>query len=221
MKPLINPSSYGQIIKLLDFIYKKAIMDCIDRDDVAACRQFVKTMHNKKAYGMIEFDYEMTWREWKNTLYFFCLKKRLYKVSLLLDFINSIYTYYAVILPVSMEFYLKGVEDYIACPYEGDYLRFSESPREVWGRPSAPKTNRRMMDDMLQMVLKRRHHKFDSLEAKAKSDLMEPSPANYDTFTECMWRLGELLKTERKKTPKTVYPRGKERQVIVRKPKKS
>ena len=215
MKPLINLKSYPQIVRLFDFIYKKAIMDCIDRDDVYACKEFVKERRSNKGYGMIEFEYEMTWREWKNTLYFFCLKKRLNMVALILDYINSTSTYYAVILPVAMEFYLKGVEDYIDCPYEDDYLRFSESPREVWGKPSEPHTERRMMDDMLQMVMNRRHYRFKDPIKKAQAELKEPSPTCYDTFTECMWRLREALRGR-----DTVYLKGKENKVIVRKPKK-
>ena len=70
MQPLINLTSFPKIVTLLDFIYKKAIMDCIDKDDVHSCKKFLKEMKSGKKYGLIEFEYEMTWREWKNLLYF-------------------------------------------------------------------------------------------------------------------------------------------------------
>ena len=218
MQPLINLTSFPKIVALLDFIYKKAIMDCIDKDDVHSCNKFLKEMKSGKKYGLIEFEYEMTWREWKNLLYFFCLRKRLNSVALIFDYINSMSTYYSVLLPVAMEFYLKGVSDFIECPYEDDYLRFSESRLEVWGKPDEARTRRRMMDDMLQLVMERRHRKIEDPMLKAKSDLIEPSDTNYDAFTESMWRINEHIK-QGKNNP-TVYSRGKERKIIIRKPKK-
>ena len=53
---------------------------------------------------------------------------------------------------------------------------------------------------------------------KTKSDLIEPSDTNYDAFTESMWRINEHIK-QGKNNP-TVYSRGKERKIIIRKPKK-
>ena len=67
-----------------------------------------------------------------------------------------------------MEFYLKGVADYIECPYQDDYLRFSEKPLEIWGRPSLPKTTRRMMDDMMQLIMDRRHRGIEDPMKKAE-----------------------------------------------------
>ena len=217
MKPLINIKSFSDIVRLFDFMYKKAIMDCIDVDDVRKCKDFLRDMKSNKAYALLEFEYEMTWREWKNTLYFFCLRKRLNTVALILDYVNSIYSYYAVILPVAMEFYLKGVADYIECPYQDDYLRFSEKPLEIWGRPSLPKTTRRMMDDMMQLIMDRRHRVIEDPMKKAESDLKEPSPSSYDTFAECMWRLSETLKKQKQET---VYDRSRKNTVVVIKPKK-
>lgn len=72
-----------------------------------------------------------------------------------------------------------------------------------------------MMDDMLQMVMNRRHYRFKDPIKKAQAELKEPSPTCYDTFTECMWRLREALRGR-----DTVYLKGKEKKVIVRKPKK-
>ena len=64
MKPLINIKSFSDIVRLFDFMYKKAIMDCIDVDDVRKCKDFLHDMKSNKAYALLEFEYEMTWREW-------------------------------------------------------------------------------------------------------------------------------------------------------------
>ena len=74
------------------------------------------------------------------------------------------------------------------------------------------------MDDMLQLVMERRHRKIEDPVLKAKSDLIEPSDTNYDAFTESMWRINEHIKQD--KNNPSVYPRGKERKIIIRKPKK-
>ena len=56
MQPLINLTSFPKIVTLLDFIYKKAIMDCLDKDDVHSCKKFLKEMKSGKKYGLIEFE---------------------------------------------------------------------------------------------------------------------------------------------------------------------
>ena len=112
----INKRNLRSLLILFDYFYKRGVIDAMEKTDIWNARDFVIRMRENHTFGTIDRDLSLGWRQWLVLLRYECSLHRWAAARKILGFIRSYNGYLATILPLTMAFYLKGVEDYCDHP---------------------------------------------------------------------------------------------------------
>lgn len=123
-------------MRLFDQCYKMGVKDGIDIGNESQCEEFCEKMYRAECFGRIIYDYEFSWREWKFRLSqlvyedtkFRCLGLKYFEC------ITSYASYLACVLPIAMDFYMKGLKDYALYPNSENWVKFNSKWFALWGK---------------------------------------------------------------------------------------
>lgn len=146
----INYYSARGLMRLFDALYKLGVEDAISIGNESQCEEFCERMFAAEKFGRIINDFEYSWREWKYRLTQVVYEDVMYRKQCLkfFDCISSYSTYLACALPVAMDFYMKGLKDYVDYPNSDNWVKFKSKGFTLWGK-TPRKTN---MDEFVRLI---------------------------------------------------------------------
>jgi hypothetical protein len=178
---IITRKNVKPLLRLFDHYYKKGVKDAMDRGDDFFCRDFTERMRSAKTFGFLDTPYILNWKEWRFYAYPECRMAKLNSAAPILDGIKTYTGYIAAVLPMLMEFYLKGIKDWCDYPISGNWARFYNRPYSRWGAKVTFPSWDAVMDDLQIMIIDRFH-----LEEESENGL---SRLAFDSLAEVIWRL--------------------------------
>lgn len=185
---IITRKNVKPLLRLFDHYYKKGIRDAIEKGDDFFCRDFVERMREPKVFGFLDTPYVLTWKEWRFYAYPECRMNKLNSAAPILDGIKTYTGHIAAILPMLMDFYLKGIKDWCEYPNRGNWARFQSRPYARWGEKIRFPAWEAVLDDLQIMMIDRSH-----LEADCEDGLTRMA---FENLSEVIWRLTRKLDEE-------------------------
>lgn len=143
------------MLRLFDICYKQGVIDAYEMDDRSACEEFLQNTSGPKQFGLLSLPYDIKWREWLTILTRWALNNKMIRVvEHVFNAITTYNGYLAVVLPITFDFYVKGIKDYINNPTAWELSKFKNKLYAEWGG----NTQRRMahlVNDMQIMMFDR------------------------------------------------------------------
>ena len=188
IRNVITRQNVKPLLRLFDHYYKKGIKDAMDRNDDFYCRDFAEKMRAPKSFAFLDTPYLLTWKEWRFYAYPECRMNRLNSAAPILDGIKTYTGYIAAVLPMLMDFYLKGIHDWLEYPNKGNWARFYNRPYARWGEKIRFPAWDAVLEDLQLMMIDRSH-----LEEEVEDGL---SRLAFDNLSEVIWKLTRKLPKE-------------------------
>ncbi len=185
--PIINIATTNSLIRLLDFCYKRGVIDAHYIDDEGKCREFINETSQVGKYGFIVYDYYMDWLEWQLRLEFYAkLTSFRGALSHYFDRMNRFGTnFLSCCVPLAQMYYNKGLKDYCDAPIENDIEKFKTINRAIWTGGGLVQMNAIEMvrDAMLKCLdLKHRDAVFLEENPDSKTKRLALRESYYDNF---------------------------------------
>ena len=132
MRDPLNRESAKMIFRLFDASFKQGVIDaCQIQDDIAA-REFVDKHKEAFTYGVLGDDEDYDWMMYRFVLYRWA---RMYHLKSLAEgyilFIKK-NMYLSTLLPFCMQFYIMGIEEWLAYPNPSRLELFRNSKKIHW-----------------------------------------------------------------------------------------
>ena len=150
---IINKSNLRWVLILFDHFYRMGVIDAMEKTDRWQARDFVSRMRESGTYGTIDRDYSMGWKQWLALVRYECSLQNWKATRKILGCITSSRGYVATILPMTMAYYLKGVEDYWNNPNPVNKTLFLSKNFNLWDDKIKSRKISRMIEDAQLMTV--------------------------------------------------------------------
>lgn len=185
---IITRKNIKPLLRLFDHYYKKGVKDAMDMRDECYCLSFSERMRAAKTFGFLDTPYVLSWKEWRFYAYPECRIARLNIAAPILDGIKTYTGHIAAILPMLMEFYLKGIRDWCASPLNGNWALFKNRTYARWGDKIRYPAWDAVIDDLQIMIIDRFHLEEGSEDALPRQA--------FDNLAEVIWKLTRKIPKE-------------------------
>lgn len=136
MKLPLNRTTAPQVIRLFDACFKHGVLDACAYEDDYYVREFLTKHKSAGDYGLVHDDENFDWRRWRYILERWCREDRVGTVGE--TYIGSMHmqryikTYMFAVIPMTMRFYLMGVEEWLEYPNPYDRELFKQTKKIHW-----------------------------------------------------------------------------------------
>lgn len=181
--PLITKNNARHLITLFDIAFRHGVIHASEVADDYKCREWVAKIREDHTFGLVNCDWFMDWREWRYTLSRWCRYNRIYTLAeSCLDKIKHM-NYAWAILPLCMDFYIMGVEEWLSYPNERDLDAFKSRSRIHW-KDIEHKMKRIRLDDYIAYA-----QGFAYERIRSEADLpTAPSAISYNSLCQMIWQ---------------------------------
>lgn len=181
---LLNRTSAPSVLRLFDYCFKQGVFDAAAFEDDYTAKEWMECRLEKGDYGLLsETETPFDWKRWRFTLYRWCRDARLN--SLAENYIDKVRQYQAnalfAILPLSMRFYLMGIEEWLAYPNAIGMAKFKQEPKVHW-KPVASHLRKMSTNDLISLV---QEFVYERQSKEYEGDMIK---SRYDTFALGLWR---------------------------------
>lgn len=137
MKDPLNRTSGPAIVRLFDICFKQGVIDASELNDNAEARAFLSEHKTAFTFGVLLDDSEYDWKTYRFVLYRWARAHRL--TPLAENYIMFIRkpNYLWPLLPYCMQFYLMGIEEWLAYPNVTRIELFKGETKTHWD-PKSP-----------------------------------------------------------------------------------
>lgn len=187
MTSKITRASAPEVIRLLDFCYKKGVVDAAAVEDDLAVQDWLDAMHKQGKYGLVDFpDEECDWKRWRFFLLRWCRENRLSRLGFeYIDSLRKVSGFEYVVIPMTMRFYLQGVKEWLEYPNELGLVLFKSKYRQRW-TDRVPQTMKTMRtDDFISLI----QEYIYELRQYPMEEMVDFPSSNYDNFEYAMWQM--------------------------------
>lgn len=187
MTSKITRASAPEVIRLLDFCYKKGVVDAAAVEDDLAVQDWLDAMHKQGKYGLVDFpDEECDWKRWRFFLLRWCRENRLSRLGFeYIDSLRKVSGFEYVVIPMTMRFYLQGVKEWLEYPNELGLILFKSKGRQRW-TDKVPQTMKMMRtDDFISLI----QEYIYELRQYPMEEMVDFPSSNYDNFEYAMWQM--------------------------------
>ena len=178
---LLNRGNMPQVLSLFDHYYKLGVHHARDFRDNTECMAFVERMRSGRKFGFIDDGHELSWKYWRLFMYTECRKIRAGQVYRILFGISSYKTQVAILLPLAMELYLKGISDWVDYPNAGNMVVFDSKKFADWGREIKPCKKDVFVGKVIDLLIAR------NLRAEEEGLEEEFPEGHCDSFANLLW----------------------------------
>lgn len=181
-KSPLNRAFASGVIRLLDYCFKQGVIDACDLEDDYTAKEWLTARLEDGGYGLLsEIDTPFDWKRWRFVLYRWCRNARIGTLGEgYIDKIRKKQVYYFAVLPISMRFYLMGIEEWLEYPNPNGMTLFRSENRIHWKpMPSHLKVMR--TDDFISYI---QEFIYERQSRHFQDDL---SDARYDSFCSAIW----------------------------------
>lgn len=183
----ITHKSALDVVRLLDFCYKKGVIDACGVEDDLAVQDWLDATHKKGKYGLVDFpDEECDWKRWRFFLLRWCRENKLSKLGFdYIDGIRKVSGFEYVVIPMTMRFYLQGVKEWLEYPNEMGIAIFKSRYRQRWTN-KVPKNMKNMKTDDFISLIQEFIYEFRQFPMDEMTDLRDSA---LDNFEYAMWQM--------------------------------
>ena len=181
----LNRTTAPQIIKLFDICFKHGVLDACAEEDDYAVKDFFERHKSDGGYGLVYDDEDFDFKRWRFTIERWCREERLGSLGDI--YLNSRFvrqnshTFLFAILPMTMRFYLMGVEEWLEYPNPLNKVFFKQTKKIHW-KPMASHMRKINLPDFLSYL---QDFVYERQRLKLEGDL---SAGQYDSFAEAMFK---------------------------------
>lgn len=161
VRNIINGRNLKWVLTLFDHFYKMGVIDAMEKTDQWQARDFIARMRESGTYGTIEKDYSMGWRQWLALVRYESSLQNWKTTRDILGCITSSRGYVATILPMTMAYYLKGIEDYWNNPNPINKTLFLSKKFNLWAEKIKVRNTNAMIEDAQLMTIDIGHNNQD------------------------------------------------------------
>jgi hypothetical protein len=187
MKSPINRTSAKEIIRLVDFCYKRGVVDAASVEDNLAVQDWVDSVYKQGRYGLVDFpDDECDWKRWRFYLLRWCRENRLSSLGFsYIDGIRKPAGFEYMIIPMTMRFYLQGVMEWLEYPNETALALFKSRYKQRWTN-KVPQSMKNMRTDDFISMIQEYIYEFRQYPMPEMANLPESS---MDNFEYAIWEM--------------------------------
>lgn len=192
MRSPLNRTTAPQVLNLFDYCFKQGVIDAYELSDDYQAREWLDARKEDGGYGLLsDMDTDYDWRRWRFTLYRWCRNARLGSVKdTYIDSICKTTNFLFCLIPISMRFYLMGIEEWLEYPNQMNIQIFKQTRKIHW-KPVPSHLKVIQKDDFIsyiqEFVYERQklHRQMGTEDATPK----DASDFSYDEFSKTMWTL--------------------------------
>lgn len=152
-QPLIDRDTASKIITILDFVYSLGVEDCHYKQDEGLAREFLEKTSEQGRYGLLGKEIFFDWFEWELQLKR-AAREAKYPFSSIMQYFGRMgawqSNWLSVLIPVSFDFYRKGISDRLNAPDGCEYAMFAERRRVWWSKHGIQKVSLQEYVDVIQ-----------------------------------------------------------------------
>ncbi len=186
MKKLpLNRTTAPQVIRLFDSCFKRGVLDACAQDDAYALVDWLDRHKKAGDYGLVYDDDDFDFKRWRFTIERWCREDRLGSVGD--TYIGapclrtSQKTFLFAVLPMTMRFYMMGVEEWLDYQNPLSLERFKHTKKIHW-KPMAKHLQVITTQDFLSLL---QEFIYERQKMKLEGDL---TAAQYDSFSIAMYK---------------------------------
>ena len=198
MSPL-NRTTAPQVLKIFDYCFKQGVFDAYELGDDYSAKEWMEDRKADGGYGLLsDMETPYDWRRWRFTLFRWCRNARMGSVGeTYIDRIVKVSNYLFCVVPISMRFYLMGIEEWLEYPNQTNIQIFKQTKKIHW-KPVAPHLRTMTKDDFITCIQdfvyeRQKFHKRiqeDYSEEEANRILSrDATDKSYDNFVKAVWAL--------------------------------
>lgn len=190
----INRSNARQVIRLLDYCFKMGVWEASQLEDDYTVSAWLEEHKPVWGYGSLsEPDVPYDWRHWRFILFRWC---RMAGLSMLgetyIDMIRKKQSYTYAIIPLSMRFYIRGVEEWLAYPNPLKLELFLQNIHTHW-KPMRPSSLQKMNVNDYISDMQMYAYEFQRLPEEVRENIGKAS--QFDGFIQVIWQFTRSIKT--------------------------
>ena len=181
----LNRTTAPQVIRLFDSCFKRGVLDACAQDDDYSVKEWLDRHLSDGSYGLVYDDYNFDFKRWRFTIERWCREDRLGSVGD--TYLNSMYVrrknrnFLFAVLPMTMRFYLLGVEEWLSYPNPLNMEIFKHTKKIHW-KPMPSHMRNMTTSDYLSLL---QEFIYERQSKKFEDDLTE---SQYDGFSIAMYK---------------------------------
>lgn len=184
MKCPVNRTTAPNILRLFDYCFKQGVKEAMDMEDDYAVKEWVERREENHDYGLLSEPGEgFDWKRWRFTLYRWCRENRLNTIAE--NYIDRLRVFQGnmtfAIIPISMQFYLMGVGEWLEYPNPLAWAIFSTQAKIHW-KPLPKHLKRMNAPDIVNIV---QGMVYKRVSAGIEGDMTD---RQYNDFALALWR---------------------------------
>lgn len=171
------------------------VLDARDVEDDYLVQEWYNTHRPEWSYGLLSApDAVFTWQRWRHTLYRWCRNTGLRTLGeTYIDMMRRrAQSCLFAIIPLTMRFYLMGVEEWLAYPNRANAEVFKMNLYVHW-KPMRPASLKLIRTDDYIAYLQDWSYEFRDLPPNVQKNLCKDT--FFDSFTQAIWQLTRTLTT--------------------------
>jgi len=181
----LNRTTAPQTVKLFDSCFKRGVLDAYAQDDDYGLRDWVERHKADGSYGLVYDDENFDYKRWRFVIERWCREDRL--GSIIDTYLNAPClrgygkNYLFAVLPMTMRFYIYGVEEWLEYPNPISIELFKHTKRVHW-KPMSHHMKFMTTADFLGIL---QDFIYERQRLHLDGDLNE---RQYDSFSRAMYR---------------------------------
>ena len=180
----LNRTTAPQVVRLFDYCFRQGVFDACDYGDDIAVQEWLDARLADGQYGLLsEYDEIYDWKRWRLTLYRWCRLGKLGSIGE--SYVDIIHRYKQTamfaLLPISMRFYLMGIQEWLAYPNPNNMALFKQTKKIHW-KPVPTHLKKIRTSDFISYI---QEFIYERAQKHFESDL---TSSRYDSFATAMWR---------------------------------
>lgn len=194
-KGILNRSTARQALRLFDYCFKMGVLDARDVEDDYLVQEWYDSHNSDWTYGLLSApDAVFPWQRWRHTLYRWCRNTGLRLLGeTYIDMMRSKnQSCLFAIIPISMRFYLMGVEEWLAYPNRTNSEVFKMNLYIHW-KPMRPATLKTIRTDDFIAYMQDWAYEFKDLPLNVQKIVCKDT--FFDGFIQGIWQLTRAVTT--------------------------
>ena len=188
----LNRTTAPQVLRLFDVCFRQGVFDASDLDDNYAAQEFLERHKTDGGYGLVYDDDNFDWRRWRFVLARWCRYHRLGSVGDVYIDSPQLWkgskNFLFAVIPISMRFYLMGVEEWLESPTPARLAEF-KLYKKIHFKPVPDYLRVMKTPDFISYI---QEFVYERQRLHLQNDISE---VQYDSFSQAMWRLTKQYPT--------------------------
>lgn len=182
----------NQLTRLLDYAYKKGVVDASLVGDDFAIMEFLKRRKDPDTFGLLDTTYDISWREWRFIVTRWAFSNRMSSFAEKYLMVLTKPNYRMVPLVILQDFYTLGVWDWMENPNPMRIEVFKGRPHCHWGLVRGKALVRFTKEEKVSRTQEMIYDRIHRIEERGTVPWI--SRISYEAFSSEFWLLTRPIK---------------------------